>query len=223
VASGVDVVVVDRPAELVGERLAAAARAGGHVVLTGGSSVAPAYEAAARLEDDWTAVELWWGDERCVPPDDDLSNYKLAKRTLLDHVRLVPVHRMLGELGREEGARRYEEELGDLELFDLVLNGLGPDGHLASLFPGKPALDEAVRRVVGTEAGLEPFVDRITMTIPTLSATREMVFLVTGADKADAVAAAFGREPSRVAPASLVRASHGPTTAVVDAAAASKL
>jgi 6-phosphogluconolactonase len=219
----VDLVVSEQAAELVGERLAAAARGGGHVVLTGGASVGPAYEAAARLQDDWTAVELWWGDERCVPPDDERSNYGLAKATLLDRVRLGPVHRMQGELGRDEGARRYEEELDGVDVFDLVLLGLGPDGHVASLFPGRPTLDETERRVVGAEAGLEPFVDRITLTVPALCAAREVLFFVTGESKTDAVAAVFAGDPSRQAPGSLVRAAHGETTAVLDPAAAAKL
>jgi 6-phosphogluconolactonase len=223
VDDAVDIVVADDPAEVVGERLAAAARCGGHIVLTGGSSVARAYEAAARLHDDWTGVELWWGDERSVPPDDERSNYGLAKATLLDRVRLGPVHRIRGELGPDEGARLYDEELAGVGSFDLELLGLGPDGHVASLFPDEPTLDETERRAIGAKAGLEPFVDRITMTLPRLRDAREVLFIVTGENKADAVACALSGEPSRRAPGSLVRASHGKTTAVLDAAAASRL
>lgn len=219
----VDIVVAADPAQVVGERLAGAALRGGHIVLTGGSAVGPAYERAARLRDDWSGAELWWGDERAVPPDDELSNYSLAKSTLLDRVRLGAVHRMRGELGRDEGARLYDEELAGVGTFDLVFLGLGPDGHVASLFPSRPTLDETERSAIGAEAGLEPFVDRITMTLPRLRNAREVLFMVTGESKADAVAAALAGEPSHRVPGSLVRASDGKTTAVLDEAAASKL
>ncbi|HZS24866.1 MAG TPA: 6-phosphogluconolactonase [Gaiellaceae bacterium] len=219
-ASEIEILVVDDPAQVVAERLAAAARAGGHVALTGGSTPRVAYEQAAALESDWSRVELWWGDERCVPPDDDNSNYGMAKHALLDRVSTGAVHRMRGELGREQGAELYEQELGSLERFDLLLLGLGPDGHVASLFPEQPTLDETERRVVGSEAKLEPFVDRITLTLPMLRGANEVLFLVAGEDKADAAKRAFAGEPSRSTPGSLVRATHGTTTAVLDAAAA---
>jgi 6-phosphogluconolactonase len=223
VARGIDIVVADDPALEVGERLVAAARAGGHVVLTGGRSVRVAYEHAASLEPDWTGAEIWWGDERCVPPDDERSNYRLAKESLLDRVHTSTVHRMRGELGKDQGAELYEQELGSLERFDFVLLGMGPDGHIASLFPAQPTLDETERRVVGAEAQLEPYVDRITLTLPMLRGAREILFVVTGKDKADTAYAAFAGEPTRAIPASLVRATHGRTTAVLDAGAAAKL
>ena len=147
----------------------------------------------------------------------------MAKAALLDRVRTGVVHRMRGELGRDEGARLYEEELATLERFDLVLLGLGSDGHVASLFPDQPTLDEIERKAVGAEAKLEPFVDRITLTLPMLRRADEVLFLVTGADKADAAWAAFAGEESRATPASLVRALGGRTTAVLDAAAAARL
>ena len=222
-ARDIDIVVSDDPAGVVAERLAAAARAGGHVVLTGGDSPRVAYERAAALQDDWSAVELWWGDERCVAPDDERSNYGMAKAALLDRVTTGKVHRMRGELGREEGATLYDQELGSLERFDLVLLGLGPDGHVASLYPEQPTLDETERRVVGSEAKLEPYVDRITLTLPMLRRAREVLFLVTGENKADAAWKAFAGEPSRETPASLVRSTDGTTTAVLDAAAAKRL
>ncbi|HXR12699.1 MAG TPA: 6-phosphogluconolactonase [Gaiellaceae bacterium] len=209
----------------VADLLADAARAGGHVVLTGGSTPARAYELAAGREQDWSRVELWWGDERCVPPDDDRSNFGMAKRTLLDNIATQPaaVHRMRGELGPDAGAEEYDREMGDLARFDLLLLGLGPDGHVASLFPNQPTLDESERRVLGAEAKLEPFVDRITLTLPVLRCAHAILFLVTGADKADAAARAFAGEPSRATPAGLVRAVSGTTTAVLDRAAAAKL
>jgi 6-phosphogluconolactonase len=218
--SGIDIVVAENAAQDVAERLAAAARKGGHIVLTGGSSPRIAYGLAAGLETDWTAVELWWGDERCVPPDDERSNYGMAKQALLDHVSTGSVHRMRGELGRDGGADSYEQELGELEHFDLVLLGLGPDGHVASLYPEQPTLDETERRAIGAEAKLDPYVDRITLTLPTLRRAHEVLFLVTGKDKAEAAKRAFSGEPSRSTPGSLVRATNGVTTAVLDADAA---
>jgi 6-phosphogluconolactonase len=226
--SQVEITIVadaEEAARLVADRLVEQARAGGSIVLTGGSTPGRAYELAAELEPDWSRVELWWGDERCVPPEDERSNYREAKAALLDRLGPPPaaVHRMRGELGPDAGADEYERELAGVGTFDLVLLGLGPDGHVASLFPGFPTLDVTDRDVVGSEAGHEPFVDRITMTLPRLGATRELLFLVTGEGKADAVARAFVDEPSRKTPGSLARATNGTTRAVLDRAAAAKL
>ena len=220
-----EIVVADDPAATVADLLAAAARKGGHIVLTGGSTPADAYEIAAERQPDWSRTELWWGDERCVPPDDERSNYGMAKRALLDRISDQPaaVHRMRGELGPEAGAEDYDRELGDLARFDFLLLGLGSDGHAASLYPDQPTLDETERRVIGAEAKLDPYVDRITLTLPMLRAARAIVFLVAGADKADACARAFAGDPSRATPASLIRAVSGTTTAVLDPAAAAKL
>ena len=212
-------------AQLAAERLAAAARAGGHIVLTGGSTPRRAYELAAELQPDWSRVEVWWSDERCVPPDDERSNYGMAQAALLARLAVQPaaVHRMRGELGREDGAVQYERELGGLARFDLLLLGLGPDGHVASLYPDQPTLDETERRAIGAEAHLQPFVDRITLTLPVLRAARAVLFLVAGADKAGAAKRAFAGEPSRATPGSLVRAVEGKTTALLDTAAAAQL
>jgi 6-phosphogluconolactonase len=160
-----------------------------------------------------------------VPPDDERSNYGMAKEALLDRLAVAPagVHRMRGELGRDAGAEEYEQELDGVGTFDLVLLGLGPDGHVASLFPDFPTLDVTDRDVIGSEAGHEPFVDRISMTLPRLCATRQLLFLVAGEDKADAVARALAEEPSRETPGSLARAADGATRAVLDRAAAAKL
>ncbi|HJQ52066.1 MAG TPA: 6-phosphogluconolactonase [Gaiellaceae bacterium] len=226
--SAVDITVVanaEEAARLVGHRLAEQARAGGSVVLTGGSTPRQAYEIAAELEPNWSRVELWWGDERCVPPDDERSNYGMAKEALLDRLEQQPesVHRIRGELGRDAGADEYAQELAAVGTFDLVLLGLGPDGHIASLFPGFPTLDVTDRDALGSEAGHEPFVDRISLTLPRICASRELLFLVAGEDKADAVSRAFAGEPSHETPGSLARATDGTTLAVVDRAAASKL
>jgi 6-phosphogluconolactonase len=211
--------VEDDPARRVAELLAAAARAGETIVLTGGSSVGGAYELAATLEPDWSNASVWWGDERCVPPDDERSNYLLAKRTLLDRLEREPdVHRIRGELQPADASGAYEKALEDVDL-DFLLLGLGPDAHIASLFPGSPQLDERERLVTSGPAGLEPFVDRVTMTLPALLAARRIVFLVTGADKADAVRRAFRDEISGDAPASLLRRGTAPIDVFLDAAA----
>ncbi|HEX7581708.1 MAG TPA: 6-phosphogluconolactonase [Gaiellaceae bacterium] len=224
----IEIVVADDAegaARIVAERLAEAARAGGHVVLTGGSTPKRAYELAAELEQDWSRVELWWGDERCVPSDDERSNYRMARIALLDRVSGAPavIHRIHGELGPDEGALAYAQELGSLQRFDLLLLGLGPDGHVASLYPEQPTLDATEQRAVGAEAKLQPFVDRITLTLPMLRAAGEVLFLVAGADKAEAAQRAFAGEPSHRTPGSLVRAVGGKSVAVLDAAAASLL
>jgi 6-phosphogluconolactonase len=211
-------------AEAVAQRLARAADEGGNVVLTGGTTPERAYERAAALAPDWSGLDVWWGDERCVPPDDERSNYLMAKRALLDRLETAPaaVHRIPAELGKDAGASAYEDELGAVVL-DLLLLGIGPDGHVASLFPGKPALDVTDRRVVGSESGLEPFVDRVTLTLPALRAAGEILFVVTGDSKAEAARKAFAEEPSPDTPASLVRADSGKTTAILDRAAAAAI
>lgn len=221
----VELVVVDdenEVARVVATRLAQAAAAGGSVVLTGGKTPQQAYERAAKEAPDWSTVELWWGDERCVPPDDENSNYGAAKKSLLDKLEHPPraVHRIRGELGMDEAAVAYERELADTAL-DLLLLGIGPDGHVASLFPNAPTLHEQ-RRVVPAKPGWEPYVDRVSLTIPMLRSAREILFIVAGAAKADAARRAFIEEPSDDTPASLVRAQSGRTTAVVDRAAAAR-
>jgi 6-phosphogluconolactonase len=210
-------------ARAAAERLVEAARTSAAVGLSGGSTPRRAYELAAQLESNWGRAAVWWGDERCVPPHDARSNYRMAREALLDRLSRSPeVHRIRGELPPEDGAAAYETELGDLRL-DLAFMGLGPDGHTASLYPGAATLDERERRVVAAEPGLEPFVPRVTLTLPALRASREVLFLVTGADKADAARRAFGEEPSKATPASLLRSDEGRTVAILDAAAARDL
>src|SRR3954468_1285805 len=186
--------VVADPARACAEILREAAEAGAHIALTGGSTPRDAYELAA--DADWTRAKVWWGDDRCVPPDDELSNYRLAKESLLDRIQGEPaeVHRIRGELGPEAGADDYEEQLRAVDRLDLVLLGLGPDAHVASLFPGHDTLHVRDRAAVGEEeAGHEPFVPRVTLTLPTLCDGRHIVFLVSGESKAEAVERAFGR------------------------------
>jgi len=189
--------------------------------LSGGDSPGPAYELAAELEPDWSPARLWWGDERCVPPDDERSNYLLVKRTLLDRIERQPseVHRVKGELGGEAAAAEYDTKLEGVQL-GLALQGIGPDGHTASLFPNAPALEERERRAV---AAPHEEVERVTMTLPVLSGAARVVFLVLGESKAEAVRKAFAEEPSPETPASLLRSKEGETIVILDRAAAAEL
>jgi 6-phosphogluconolactonase len=222
--SRVELRVLDDPAAEVARLLGEAAEAGGHVVLTGGSSPKRAYEMAAAAGTDWSRATVWFGDERCVPPDHPDSNYGMAHAALLSRLDAEPVvHRMRGEDGFEAGARDYEaavrEALGDEPRFDLLLLGLGPDSHCASLFPNRPEKDVADRLVVGVpEAGLEPWVPRISLTIPALNAARRVVYLVTGEAKRDAVRRAFVDEDP-ASPSARVRPTQGELTVLLDPAA----
>jgi 6-phosphogluconolactonase len=222
--SDVELVVVPdarAAAREAAERLVDAARAGRQIALSGGASIGEAYEAAAELEPDWSAATVWYGDDRAVPPDDERSNHLLVRKTLLDRLQATPtVHRIRGELGAEAAASEYDRLLEGVTL-GLALNGIGPDCHTASLFPNAPALEERQRRAVAAEAKLEPFVPRVTMTPPMFGAADVLLYLVTGASKADAVRRAFAAEPSAETPASLVRGRS--TVAVLDEAAASRL
>jgi 6-phosphogluconolactonase len=218
-----DLHIVDDPAAAVGELLAEQARRGGSIVLTGGSSPGNAYRRAAELEPDWSRVTVWWGDERCVPPDDERSNYRLAKETLLDRLDTPPraVHRIRGEAPPAEAAAELDAALADVTL-DFLLLGLGPDGHMASLFPGSPQLGVTDRRATDGPPGLEPWVHRVTFTVPTIQSASRIVFLVAGEAKADAVLRAFGGDISPEVPASLARLA--PTVEVfLDRAAGDKL
>ena len=229
-----DTLVLEDPAAACAERITAAASAGKHLVLTGGSTPRSAYEQAAAMDADWSGASVWFSDERCVPPEDSNSNYGMVKASLLDRLPDEgeggpAVHRMRGEHGPNAGADDYERELREalgeqLPRLDFILLGLGSDAHVASLFPGKPATEERDRPVVGVEeAGLEPFVPRISLTLPVLNAGRDVVFLIAGEDKAEAVARAFGGERSPDAPASLVVPENGTLTLLLDEGAASRL
>jgi 6-phosphogluconolactonase len=215
-----DVRVSGDPAREAAELLAAAS---GHVVLTGGSTPRAAYRQAAGLREDWSGVDFWFTDERCVPPDHEHSNFGMADGALLSAAEGATVHRMRGELGPEDGAAAYENELGEFGpgAFDLILLGLGPDAHVCSLFPGDDALGERERLVVGVETpGMAPLVSRITLTLPVVNASRRIVFLVTGEDKAEAVARVLTGPPDPLAPGSLV---EGDVVALLDEAAAARV
>jgi 6-phosphogluconolactonase len=202
--------------------IAEAVDAEAHIGLSGGSSPRAAYDRSGIHRPDWGAVELWWVDERCVPPADGRSNYRLVRESLLDGLARPPatVHRVRGELTPDEAAAEYDAALVGVTL-SFALMGIGRDGHTAGLFPNAPQLQETERRAVVAEAGLEPFVPRVTMTRPLLGAVPTMVYLVTGEEKAEAVRRSFAAEPSPDTPASLVRGQH--TIALLDRAAASRL
>jgi len=223
---GVELVIVPGEAEAAvaaAALLDEAVEAGGSVVLAGGSTPRHAYELAAARDGDWGGIDVWFGDDRCVPADDPLSNQLLVREALLERLIVPPtLHPIPTDLPGAEAAAAYDAALRG-EPLDLVLLGLGPDGHTASLFPGSPALDERERLAVAAAPGLEPFVERVTLTIPALEAGAHVVFLVVGEGKADAVRRAFAGEPSKETPASLVRSREGRTTVILDAAAASLL
>jgi 6-phosphogluconolactonase len=209
-------------------------------VLTGGSTVPPIYErlAAVRLRQriDWEATEVFWTDERCVPPDHPDSNYGMVREALLDRVP-VPcerIHRMRGEdPNRERGAIEHEHRIqqvmglapGEAPRFDFLLLSLGADAHVASIFPGHP-LTRAPDRLVGAVDSVAfavppPGHDRLTLTAPALNGAREAVFIVTGAKKAQAVRSVLAdpRDPDRF-PAQLVAPPRGTVTWLLDTAAA---
>ncbi len=214
---------------------AVAARGAFTRALAGGSTPRALYRLLAdprepyRARIRWPAVHAFFGDERAVPADSPDSNARMAREALLDHVPLASVHRIPGELGAEAAADRCEADLrahfGEVPFprFDLVLLGLGGDGHTASLFPGSPALGERQRWAVAGPAGLPPRVPRVTLTLPVLDAARAALFLVAGADKATAlrrlVRPAAGEEPI---PAARVRP-QGALLVLADESAAAGL
>jgi 6-phosphogluconolactonase len=228
-------------------------RGSAHVALSGGGTPARTYELLAQTLENWDAVEVWFADERCVAPEDERSNHRLAAETLLRPAGIPEqrIHRMLGELGPHEGARRYAEELrahagqargprsraersaqgtrghgggfaaepnasGPIELEVAVL-GIGPEGHVASLFPDAPALKAGDDELcVGVSDSPKPPPERITLTLPMLRAARHCLVIATGREKAGAISAMLGAPSERV-PASLLP--HERLSVIVDDAA----
>ncbi|MDQ4127210.1 MAG: 6-phosphogluconolactonase [Actinomycetota bacterium] len=199
------------------------------VALAGGSTPKATYEALAHDyadELDWSKVHVFFGDERTVPPDHEDSNYRMAHEALLSRVPVRSVHRMRGELPPAEAAAAYEEELREffgpdgVPSLDLVLLGLGEDGHTASLFPETSALDATDRWVVANPV-LKLETTRLTLTLPVINAARNVTFLVADEGKAGALKEVLeGDADPRAYPAKLVRPPDGDLTWMVDRAAA---
>jgi 6-phosphogluconolactonase len=163
------------------------------LVLAGGTTPRRCYELLAHLDVAWGRVSVLFGDERCVHADHPDSNYRMAREALLDHVAPATVYRIPAELGPDEAAGLYAHVVGAVAPLDIVLLGVGEDGHTASLFPGHPAL-KASGLAVGIRDSPKPPPQRVTLTLPALQAARRVIILATGAGKADAVARAKRHE-----------------------------
>jgi 6-phosphogluconolactonase len=196
------------------------------VALSGGSTPKGLYSLLASAEYkervDWFRVHLFWGDERCVPPDHPESNFRMVRESLLSKVQIPSenVHRMMGEKEPEQAATEYEEHLrqffhlprGGVPRFDLIFLGLGEDGHTASLFPGSPALDEQ-KRLVATVYVERLKVYRLTLTLPVINAAAQVSFLITGENKSSIVKALLRADgDSSKYPAGRVRPVNGQLT-----------
>lgn len=219
----------ERAATEIARRLQSARseRGAAHLALSGGGTPARTYELLSCKLESWQGIEVWFADERCVEPTNEESNYRLAQKTLLDcaaELDATQVHRMEGERGPEQGAERYAAELREhapiedqLPVLDVIVLGIGPDAHVASLFPGAATLDaDPSELCLGVHDSPKPPPQRITLTLEVLRAARRCVLLATGAGKADAVSAML-KEPSPHVPASLLR--RGRLSVVVDDAA----
>jgi 6-phosphogluconolactonase len=212
------------------------------VALSGGSTPKPmnALLAAPPFGEgvDWAQVFIFWSDERCVSPDNADSNYRMARETLLSRIAIPNenIHRVHGENSSERAARVYEDELREFfrqpggsstpPRFDLILLGLGEDGHTASLFPGTPGIRENRRWAVAVkhEGPPAPFVDRVTFTPPVINAAANVVFLVAGANKAERLYQVLHEQydPDRL-PAQVVRPANGKLFWLLDEGAGAKI
>lgn len=206
------------------------------VALAGGSTPRLLYRRLAqspyRERVAWGRVEVFWGDERCVPPTHPESNYAMAREMLLDRVPIPAerIHRVRGELEPERAAALYQRELTDVlegvppqpPRIDLVLLGMGADGHTASLFPGDDVLHESSRLAAVAHAPTPPQA-RVTLTLPVLNAARHVLFMVQGQEKAATLARVLTMEsagPDPSLPATLIRPLGGELVWMVDGAAA---
>jgi 6-phosphogluconolactonase len=227
--------IVDDPARACAAIMVGAAADAGHVVLAGGSTPRAANEefvaAVKAVGVDLRETTFWFGDERAVAPDDDDANYKMVRESLIEPLgedAIGRIVRMEGELGYAAAADAYEREMREAgpPEFDLLLLGIGPDGHTLSLFPDQDSLTERSRFVVGVpEAGHEPFVPRVSMTFPAVALARHAVMLASGESKADAIAAAFGpnARPDPHVPSSMLGSFAQRLTVLIDPAAAARL
>lgn len=205
------------------------------IALSGGTTPKKLYGLLAtepyRSQIDWAKVEIFWSDERCVPPDDAESNYHLAQEVMLSKLPLSAsqIHRMPADAAdRDSAAEKYTQEMqrvfGEtLPHFDLLQLGMGPEGHTASLFPHQPSLHEQQRLIMPVTVPKPP-PPRLTFTPPLLNAARHILFLVTGGEKADAIQAVLegNHQPDKY-PAQIVQPTQGEVTWMLDTAAATKL
>jgi len=182
--------VATAAAKEIAEALRGGART---LVLAGGTTPQRCYELLADMDVEWGRVTVLFGDERCVPPDHPDSNYRMAREALLDKVAPATVHRVPGELGPDEGAAEYARVVAALAPLDVVVLGVGEDGHTASLFPGHPAL-KARGWAVGVRNSPKPPPERVTLTFKALRGAGKVLVLATGAGKAQAVAMAKRKE-----------------------------
>ncbi|MBJ7458702.1 MAG: 6-phosphogluconolactonase [Thermoleophilaceae bacterium] len=218
--------IVEDVASDAAARISTVAEAGGSIVLAGGSTPKQAYELASAA--DWSTAKVWFGDERCVPPGDERSNFRMAKESLFDRLAAPPaaIFRMPGELDPAEAAHQYAADIfeHDAEPFDLLLLGIGSDGHTASLFPGKPEISQRNLLVTAVpEPGLDPLVPRVSLTVPALVRAKEILFLVVGPGKAAPVKESFGTENSMTPAGIVARKARGRVTVLLDQAAAADL
>ena len=218
---------------------AASLRGQARIAISGGSTPKAVFELLADPAHPflkrvpWNRLQLFWVDERSVAPTDPESNYGMTKEAMLDHVPLpaASIHRMEGELDPEEAASRYESEIrntfklegAETPTFDLIVLGLGPDGHTASLFPHTEGLDEMARIVIANHV---PQKDtwRMTLTWPVITQGREVVFLIEGESKAEMVKTVWmGAYDPEKYPAQLIRPAGGRLRLLLDAEAAAQL
>ncbi len=230
--------LAETAAEMIGGLLEAAAAARGiaHFALSGGGTPRPVYAALGRPplagQIPWEQVHFWWADERCIPPTDPESNYHLAVETLLGRIAVPAgnVHRVLGELSPAAAATAYATELqaaagGALwPRFDVALLGMGADGHTASLFPGSDPGAGLTRPVLAVTADYEGRpANRVTLTPAVLNAAREILVVVTGAKKAETLAAVLDDSAPGDFPIRRIQPGDGTLTWLVDRAAAGRL
>jgi 6-phosphogluconolactonase len=191
----------ERAADVLATALDAARTVHGvaHAALAGGSTPLVAYRLLGERLPDWSDIHFWFGDERCVPPDDEESTYRVVRETLV--VPGAEIHRCRGELGPDAAAAEYADALRDVVL-DVALLGMGPDGHTASLFPGNDGL-RAEGIAAGVRGSPKPPPERVTLTLPYLNSARRIVLLTTGQAKAPALARVVAG-PDEAIPASLL-------------------
>ena len=219
-----------RAAEVVARLAAEAIDARGvcHLALAGGSTPRRCHELLVEQEIDWSRMHLWESDERCVGPDDPESNFRMIRESLLQAIAIPDqhVHRVMGERGPDAAADAYEGELravvehrtqADVPILDVVMCGLGEDGHTMSLFPGHAEVTVKDRLVVGVRNAPKPPPERVSFTLDLVHAARRTILLTAGASKAEALSAILEGPDSHV-PASLLR--FGRLEVIADDAAA---